>query len=130
MYGRNWKHWLKPAARIILYRVPTNPWVSKSSQGTLFFVGSTSTSIVVAADGLVTDEGVPIGTTKKLMPLGNVGECFIGGDSRIGSGKGEVDLEKTVTLAFLSNLWLIFVYDPSPQLTSVVIQRDQRCQTA
>lgn len=87
----------KPWLFVLLgFALPTNPWVSKSSQGSLFFVGSTSTSIVVAADGLVTDDGVPIGTTKKLMPLGNVGECFIGGDSRIGSGKGEVDLEKTV----------------------------------
>jgi hypothetical protein len=87
------------APRLLIFlvlAVPMNPWVSKSSKGTLFFVGSTSTSIVVAADGLVTDDGVPIGIKDKLMPLGNVGECFIGGDSRIGSGKGEVDLEKTV----------------------------------
>jgi hypothetical protein len=64
-------------------------------------VGYTSTSIVIAADGLVTDEGVPIGRSSKLMPLGNTGVCFIGGDSAIwtpdkNGGLDKLDYEKTI----------------------------------
>ena len=77
--------------------LPMNPSVINSGQGTLFVIGSTSTSIVVAADGRVSDKGILIGATDKLMPLGNrSGVCFIGRYWLMSQKSDTVDLQKTI----------------------------------
>jgi hypothetical protein len=75
--------------------------VFHSSHGSFFFLASTGTSIVIAADSRVTNSGAPDSKTDKLMPLGNTGVCFIGGDSSVwtldGNGKfDKLDYEKTI----------------------------------
>jgi len=57
--------------------------VIKSGQGSLFVIGATGTSIVLGADSLVTDNGVRVRNTNKLIPLSDTGVCFIGGLSLI-----------------------------------------------
>jgi hypothetical protein len=78
--------------------VHTNPALSQSSNGTLYLIGSTSTSIVVAADSLGVRIAEPPSTNEKLMPLGNTGVCFITGRSVIGStgDADKLDLNKAV----------------------------------
>jgi hypothetical protein len=74
----------------LLLLLDAQPAVRQSSNGTLYFVGSTNTSVVVAADSLVTRIGEPSTTNDKLMPFGNVGVCFIGNRSVFGS-TGDAD---------------------------------------
>lgn len=78
--------WRASVAFVFLGLVPsTNPSNIQSSHGSFFFLGATSTSIVIAADSRVTNSGAPDSKTDKLMPLGSAGVCFIGGYSVFGN---------------------------------------------
>jgi hypothetical protein len=90
------KRWLP---LIFGFALAGTPAVVESSHGTLYFIAASSTAIVVAADSLVSagaDSHVTakrmLGTTDKLIPLGDRGVCFVGGYSSIA---GKVYLEET-----------------------------------
>jgi hypothetical protein len=67
------------------------------AQGSLFVIGSTSTSIVVAADSRQSDRGKVLGARDKLIQLGNFGVCFVGRYSEIGEPPYKADFQEIIT---------------------------------
>jgi hypothetical protein len=81
---------------LLAFALPTNPSIIRSSQGSLFVIGSTSTSIVVAADSRQSDRGKVLGARNKFIQLGD-GVCFVGRYSEIGEPPYKVDFQEIIT---------------------------------